>query len=193
MANMKVTGTQQAAKAAEAKPQEAAKAVKNHLNKIHLAGLGENGKDIIRGATAGAIAGAVVLPLLPIGLAAGAAAGAGAAAIANKIEEKREDKQIKDSVKQGSKAFSQKAEKGPRPAAAKPAAEQDTSKLQGALKTAGAAVIGGALLGLPGVALGAMLASDFVTGKAKEAFDSINDFMTKNADKMVAKTPGKVE
>lgn len=178
MANMKVTGTQQAAKAAEAKPQEAAKAVKGHLNKINKAGLGDNGKDIIKGATIGAIAGAIALPLLPIGIAAGAAAGAGAAAIANKIEEKREDKQIKDSVKQIAK---------------KPAVEEDSSKLKGALKTAGAAVIGGAVLGLPGVALGAMLASDFVSDKAKEAYQSLTDFMTKNADKMVAKTPGKVE
>lgn len=183
MANMKVAGPQQTQSVENNQPKKAADAVKGHLNKLQKTGLGEEGNAILKGAALGAAA-AIVLPL-PGGIALGAAAGAAVAKAVDAAQDKK-----------ATQAFAKKATKGIRPDAArqaKPLSEEDSAKLKSAARTAGAAVIGGIALGLPGIALGAFLASEFVSDKAKDAWNSMGDFMSKNADKMVAKTPGDSE
>ncbi|MBF2052392.1 MAG: hypothetical protein IGS03_02880 [Candidatus Sericytochromatia bacterium] len=144
-------------------PPKAAEEVKKHLKNV---------KDIGIGAATGAAAGAVIGGLNPAGALIGGAAGAAiaakkAAAAAEKGEAKT------DSVNKD-KVAPQKTE------------AQNEEKGKQVAKTALGVGAGALLLGVPGAAIGLALTTPAVTDKAKEAWNSIKDFMSKHADKMQA-------
>lgn len=165
MGDLKISGTA-ASDSLNSKPQaqKSAEEVKKHLKNV---------KEIGMGAAAGAAAGAVIGGLSPAGALVGGAAGAAiaakkAAAAGAEKGETKADSLSKDKV------TPQKTE-----------AETEDKGKQVA-KTALGVGAGAVLLGLPGAAIGLALTTPAVTDKAKEAWNSIKDFMSKHADKMQA-------
>jgi len=163
-------------------PKEASKEVQKHLIELKKMGKGEAGEKILKGAgtgaAAGAAAGAVLTLANPVGALVGAAAGAaaGAGVAAGKLKGEAKEKQLEKLPAKEQKLEPKKL----------PADKDSSEQVKSAAKTAVGAGIGAALLGVPGAALGVLATSDFVADKAKAAWQSIQDFASKNADKMQA-------
>lgn len=166
MGDLKISGTA-ASDSLSTKPQaqKSAEEVKKHLKNV---------KEIGMGAAAGAAAGAVIGGLSPAGALVGGAAGAAIAAKKAAAAASAEKGEAKTDSLSKDKVTPQKAE-----------AETEDKGKQVA-KTALGVGAGAVLLGVPGAAIGLALTTPAVTDKAKEAWNSIKDFMSKHADKMQA-------
>lgn len=165
MGDMKVKSTAAADSLnTKQQPQKAAEEVKKHLKNV---------KDIGIGAATGAAAGVVIGGLNPAGALIGGAAGVAIAAKKSAAAAAEKGEAKADSVNKD-KVAPQKAE------------AQTEEKGKQVAKSALGVGAGALLLGVPGAAMGLALTTPAVTDKAKEAWNSIKDFMSKHADKMQA-------